>query len=332
MMGGEQHAESYLELSNVPGYFLQDEEATDPAKFDYTSNFGLIERPYGTDADFDPDGRQTQWQRFEQHIRQLNAESDATTSYRVLFLGRHGQGYHNVAEDFYGTEAWDCYWSLQEGDEKGTWIDAHLTPLGVAQAQTAHSAWESQLAQGIPIPQSFYVSPLNRCLATANVTFSGLNVGFEPIIKENIRETIGLHTCDKRSTKAEIAAEYPLYTFEEGFTETDPLWDAQLRESNSARDARLLQAVREIVAGDSNIFISLTAHSGAITSILKVTGHRPFALTTGGVIPVVVMVRNVHGRAPVMEIEPPTTAPKCIAEEEVKQGVRTSVEIVGLDV
>jgi hypothetical protein len=25
----------------------------------------------------------------------------------VLFLGRHGEGYHNVAEAKYGTAAWD---------------------------------------------------------------------------------------------------------------------------------------------------------------------------------------------------------------------------------
>ena len=27
-------------------------------------------------------------------------------------VGRHGEGYHNVAESFYGTEAWDVSYSL----------------------------------------------------------------------------------------------------------------------------------------------------------------------------------------------------------------------------
>ena len=27
--------------------------------------------------------------------------------YKLLYMGRHGEGYHNVAEAFYGTPAWD---------------------------------------------------------------------------------------------------------------------------------------------------------------------------------------------------------------------------------
>lgn len=37
----------------------------------------------------------------------MNRNSHPDVSYRLLFLGRHGEGYHNVAEDEYGTEAWD---------------------------------------------------------------------------------------------------------------------------------------------------------------------------------------------------------------------------------
>ncbi|GAB1215124.1 hypothetical protein ATERTT37_004309 [Aspergillus terreus] len=90
------------------GYFLQDEPTTDPSKFDYVeSNFGLIPRSYDSDAEFDPNSQKTQWERFTHHIDQLNRDSGSLTNYRVLFLGRHGEGYHNVAEAKYGTAAWD---------------------------------------------------------------------------------------------------------------------------------------------------------------------------------------------------------------------------------
>lgn len=49
----------------------------------------------------------TQWQRFEHELGTLNAQAPTGTSYRLLFLGRHGEGVHNVAEAFYGTKAWD---------------------------------------------------------------------------------------------------------------------------------------------------------------------------------------------------------------------------------
>ena len=70
--------------------------------------------------------------------------------------------------------------------------------------------------------------------------------------------------------------------------EEDKLWDAKVRESDEHRDRRLRELLNDIFAADVNEFLSLTAHSGAITSILAVTGHRKFPLATGAVIPVVV--------------------------------------------
>lgn len=98
----------YLKYESVPGFFHQDEPDTDTTAFDYTaSDFGLIGRDYDTDADFDPHRRYTQWQRFEAYVNHLNKNSSTNTTYKLLYLGRHGEGYHNVAEAFYGTELWD---------------------------------------------------------------------------------------------------------------------------------------------------------------------------------------------------------------------------------
>ncbi|OJJ33802.1 hypothetical protein ASPWEDRAFT_173235 [Aspergillus wentii DTO 134E9] len=332
-MAGSHSSEFHLRLSNVEGFFLQDEPTTDPSSFDYVkSNFGLISRSYGSDSESDPTGQKTQWERFADQINALNRDSPPGTSYRVLYLGRHGEGFHNVAEQRYGTDLWDCYWSLQDGDENGTWVDSRLTAVGISQAETAHKAWEKQIEQNIPPPQSYYVSPMNRCLATATVTFKGLKMPltepFQPTIKELLRETIGLHTCDKRSPKSTIEAEYPLFKIEPSFSEEDPLYDSKLRESNTARDARLLEFLRHIFATDANTFISLTAHSGAITSILEVIGHREFALATGGVIPVVVKVERVAGPAPVRKIDPWEQAPVCKVDPKVKGVVGSTVEVL----
>jgi hypothetical protein len=40
-------------------------------------------------------------------VRHLNNKSGENESVKVMFLGRHGQGWHNVAETKYGTKAWD---------------------------------------------------------------------------------------------------------------------------------------------------------------------------------------------------------------------------------
>lgn len=92
--------------------------------------------------------------------------------YKLLFLGRHGQGWHNVAEAFYGTPAWDDDWSKLNGNGTITWgPDAQLTPLGVEQAKNATAAWKEELLAGIPEPEVLYSSPLSRAAETAKITF-----------------------------------------------------------------------------------------------------------------------------------------------------------------
>ena len=103
---------------------------------------------------------------------------------------------------------------------------------------------------------------------------------------------MGEHTCDRRSSATAIAAEYPHYRFEAGFEEDDLLWDPKTRESDDHRNERLRSLLEDIFSNDENTYISLTAHSGAITSILEVLGHQKFALATGAVIPVLVKAQK----------------------------------------
>ena len=79
-----------------------------------------------------------------------------------------------------------CYWSEKDGNATVTWADAHLTENGITQAQIANAFWAKEIAQQkIPVPQTYYTSPLSRCLATANITFSGLTLpSREPFIPE----------------------------------------------------------------------------------------------------------------------------------------------------
>jgi len=40
-------------------------------------------------------------------VESLNAKADNNTVYKVLFMGRHGEGFHNAAESYYGTPSWN---------------------------------------------------------------------------------------------------------------------------------------------------------------------------------------------------------------------------------
>ena len=130
-----------------------------------------------------------------------------------------------------------------------------------------------------------------------------------------LRETNGLHTCDRRSSRTYIHTTYPSYRIEPGFTEKDELWAADLRESDSALDARLKVLLDDIFEHDNATFMSLTAHSGAIAGLLRVLGHREFRLVTGSVIPVLVKTEVVSGEEGPRKVEPWVPFVNCAADK-----------------
>ncbi|RFU78647.1 phosphoglycerate mutase [Trichoderma arundinaceum] len=310
-----------IQYSSVPGVFLQDDPKTDPSNFDYANwNFGLINRTYPSDAHFDPHHKKTQWQRFANYVDSLNHEcgKDAQVNYKVLFMGRHGEGWHNTAESYYGTPAWNCYWAELDGNGTSVWADAQLTPNGVAQAQKANAYYKSRFEkEKLPYFQSYYSSPLKRCIQTANYTFASLNLPhshpFKPVIKELFREDISIHTCDRRSTKTQIHAFAPNFQFEEGFSETDLLWrgDQDQGETSAHQAARSKIALDDVFSHDDNTWISLSSHSGEIGSILSVLNHRSFSLSTGQIIPVLVKAELVEPTVATTTYASFTSEPTC---------------------
>ncbi|KAF7131337.1 hypothetical protein CNMCM5793_004451 [Aspergillus hiratsukae] len=308
------------EYTTVTGYFLQDEASTDPSTFDYTAtNFGLISRTY--DADSSSSSKLTQWQRFYNQVHELNKNAPHKTEYKVFFFGRHGEGWHNAAESYYGTPAWNCYWSLLDGNSTSTWSDADLTPAGIAQAQTAHDFWASQMSsEKIHTPDAYFVSPLTRALRTANITFTDLTLpkkaaAFEPVVMEALREGISLHTCDHRRSKSYIAGLFPDWEIERGFSEEDELWNGVTAETPAAQDVRSKGALDEMVerTDTKDLFVSVTAHSGEIASLLRVLGHRVFSLKTGAVIPVLVRAKVSSKGMPEPTKVPWITSAHCTA-------------------
>ncbi|KAK0255797.1 putative aminophospholipid-translocase [Friedmanniomyces endolithicus] len=271
---------------------IGDNPTTNASTFDYTAtNFGLINRTYpSTDG---LTANLTQWQKFEAQVNALNAAAPLNTAYKVLFMGRHGEGVHNAAESYYGTPAWNCYWAELNGNATNEWFDADLTPNGIKQALIAHDFWAHEIAvQKIPYPQSYYTSPLTRCLKTANYTFAGLEFPkyypFVPTVRELLREGISIHTCDHRRSRTYIHNLFPTWNIDPSLTEYDQIWNVVTAETNAAQDARSKIVLDSIFSSDDHTWISITSHSGEIGSILRVLGHQSFSLSTGAVIPVLV--------------------------------------------
>lgn len=230
----------------------------------------------------------------------------------------------------YGTPGWNCYWSLLNGNSSVSWFDADLTKEGIEQAVIAHDFWAYEIeTQKIPVPHSYYTSPLTRCLKTANLTFNGLDLPhrypFVPTIKELLREGISLHTCDHRRSKSYIHNLFPFWNFEPGFSKNDNLWNGITAETPDSQDVRSKKWLDQVFSEDNSTWISVTSHSGEIASTLRVLGHQEFSLNTGAVIPVLVKAEYLPREEEVNAAAHWTTSTHCAAppktsNSEVNQG------------
>jgi broad specificity phosphatase PhoE len=223
-----------------------------------------------------------------------------------------------------------CYYAQLDGNATVTWQDAHLTNNGIAQAEKVNALWSRLIStQKIHTPQSYYVSPLSRCLQTANVTFSGLDLPshdpFVPEVKELLREGIDIHTCDHRSNLTYIKANYPGYTIEQGFTEYDLLFRYSTSETQTAQNLRSKVLLDDIFSTDDSTYLSFTTHSGEAGSLLQVLNHIPFGLSTGAVIPILVEAVTNSGTAPVTTVLPYTSQVVCNAPPVTSQATGTCV-------
>ncbi|UNI21259.1 putative phosphoglycerate mutase pmu1, variant 2 [Purpureocillium takamizusanense] len=220
--------------------------------------------------------------------------------------------YRTDADDHHGEQ---CYWAELDGNGTATWADPLLTAQGAAEASRANAYFASRLHDhGMPAFDSYYSSPLKRCIQTADGTFSSLRLPpgsapFRPTIKELFREGISIHTCDRRSTRGAIRAFAPAsFRFEEGFTEEDELWQGgaprSRGETEAHQRARSKAVLDDVFTHDDGTWLSVTSHSGEIASLLAVLGHRAFSLGTGQIIPVLVRAEVARGGQ-----TPTTTAP-----------------------
>lgn len=262
------------------GYFYQSVDTTDDLKFNYaTSDFGVTRG----------------WNEIVDELHQANTR-DPNIHYKLLFLARHGQGYHNIIVNKYGSEAWRNKWHALETDGDIKYApDPELTDLGIAQAHENNQVWSEQLKKGCPLPTKFFVSPLQRLCETLRLTMKGLMVKDQKIIIcERIREIIGYHLCNKRSTKSIIVDRFAKYGFEpeDGFTEQDELYSDK-EETFEENCLRVNSFLQDLFSTYDDEVINITSHGGTIKCFLAVTGHRNFTISTGGMIPIVLKATKI---------------------------------------
>ena len=182
------------------------------------------------------------------------------------------------------------YWAKVPGDGNITWADAELTANGEQQARSIAQV-RSYLGGGTIT--AILSSPLRRCLRTTQLALPPEAGNPRPTIKEMLRERLGVHTCDQRSTRSWIAEHYSLFDIEPGFAEEDVLWSPGRRETIEEHTARSTELLDDIFDGEYGDYIVLAAHSGAIMSLFAATGWKKIPVAAGAVYPLLVCGEKV---------------------------------------
>ncbi|KAI1462666.1 phosphoglycerate mutase-like protein [Annulohypoxylon moriforme] len=294
-----------MKYTAVPGYFVHDDEPEGPEFRAKTRvNLGLIDRPYESDHNFEKDCPKKyrgfahlvineKWERFNYFLEHLNQLGQGKVEWKLFYLIRHGEGHHNVKEKEVGRAEWERFWSRIDSDGENRLADARLTENGRRQAANINNYVPDTVTKNC-YPGNVYSSPLARALETAHILFTKTypletrktRIG-RIIVKENLRERFGVHTCDRRNTKSWIKANFPV-KFDHGFSEEDKLWQKDRRETEEEVAKRARAALHDIWKHDKNTYIAIAAHSGFIRALYAAIGHRDVWVAPGEMMPVLI--------------------------------------------
>ncbi|CDZ98609.1 Predicted phosphoglycerate mutase [Phaffia rhodozyma] len=273
---------------HIPGFFHQDILAP------LISGEAALEQSFGL-LDESPQ----HWQLFKNKIAELDEKAEDGASYKVIWLGRHGQGFHNVAAAKYqALGTWENKWSFETTDGEITWgPDPVLTPLGESQARALSKAWLNASKNGIPLPTRWFVSPLQRTIQTCQITWGdvwekvlskgrdGAGVGVRAI--EDLREKAWADTANHRRTKSEVSRDYPTVIFPESIPEEDMLWHPKVSEEDEHVRDRAKSWLGTVWEYDDT-FVSCTAHGDIMRATFEVINHPLCPIETAELIPIVV--------------------------------------------
>lgn len=98
----------HYKFTAVPGIFTSFSAAcaSDPSlKITTQPDLALLPGPYESDGP--EDAGKSQWGRFAGYVDFLNERAEEGVCYKVLYLTRHGKGWHNMVHERVGNEAWD---------------------------------------------------------------------------------------------------------------------------------------------------------------------------------------------------------------------------------
>jgi len=229
------------------------------------------------------------WNNFASYVNNLiKTEEHDHKKLKILYFVRHGYGTHNEAEDKFGSQHWEDVEA-----KKDIYEDAKLTERGIREAQSLGLSVQKSLQNGFNL-ELVISSPLSRALDTATIVFNGLNVPF--ISVENVRETIGKNTCDRRRSLRSLRHDYPKIRFDDSlfnFDEHDTLW-TNTRESDQLISLRVQKFLDWLFTTRDERYIAIVGHNGWIRRALMTCGYPAYGPNNAEMVPVIVLAEPHH--------------------------------------
>ncbi len=174
--------------------------------------------------------------------------------YKIIHFVRHAEGEHNAAAKL------DRLAYLRQDLH-----DPHITITGRQQCLLLQ---KKMLQHGVSA-DLLVVSPMNRTMETATLSFPHLLGNIPWIAVEHIRERTGLHPCDKRGTVEDYKKQFPHIDFSNLSSNQDPLYDKYiLREPEEAIIARIYKFLQWLESRPEREVI-VVSHDGYLSTLFS---------------------------------------------------------------
>mmetsp|Transcript_16094 Transcript_16094/g.29428 ORF Transcript_16094/g.29428 Transcript_16094/m.29428 type:complete len:221 (+) Transcript_16094:712-1374(+) len=179
---------------------------------------------------------------------------------RLLYLIRHGEGIHNVAEREFGKEHWESVEALTE-----KYFDAPLNDVGERQCAELQSSFQKATEGGMPPVDTIIVSPLTRAIETAKLGLAHIWGKVPTYAVDLCRERYGKNLCDKRKSVTELKKLHPEINFDLFMDSQEDEAFTPVRETDEAIEQRI-----------AAFYNWLTHHTPTAWGTVAVVGHSSF--------------------------------------------------------
>jgi broad specificity phosphatase PhoE len=176
---------------------------------------------------------------FLAHVEQLNADADANTQYKIMYIMRRAhstsQNESKGRNDFPIAEILTFVSAYTETAQDNSELDPALDDLGKDQCrQLAANFSRAMRTLSLPPPDVIVTSPLARALETTNLGLAPLFPSVRPIVLEGLREGLTGTGKNQRHGKPWIERNFPAFDVQhvDGSNQLERVYDSPVRKES----------------------------------------------------------------------------------------------------